>query len=69
MSGSQDTIAILANKDPENMRNCPMTTITIRMPEDVIENLKRVASLLGFSGYQTLGRAYIGQGLRFSISL
>ena len=30
-------------------RNRPMTTITIRIPEDVIEDLKRVAPLLGFS--------------------
>lgn len=45
-------------------RNRPMTTITIRIPEDVIEDLKRVAPLLGFSGYQPLMRAYIGQGLR-----
>jgi hypothetical protein len=41
-----------------------MTTVTIRIPEDVIEDLKRVAPLLGFSGYQPLIRAYIGQGLR-----
>jgi len=45
-------------------RNRPMTTITIRIPEDVIEDLKRVAPLLGFSGYQPLIRAYIGQALR-----
>jgi hypothetical protein len=45
-------------------RNRPMTTITIRIPEDVIEDLKRIAPLLGFSGYQPLVRAYIGQGLR-----
>jgi hypothetical protein len=42
----------------------PMTTISIRMPEDVIEDLKEIAPLLGFSGYQPLIRAYIGQGLR-----
>ena len=42
----------------------PMTSITIRMPDDVIEELKRVAPLLGFSGYQPLIRAYVGQGLR-----
>ena len=42
----------------------PMTSITIRMPDDVIEELKRVAPLLGFSGYQPLLRAYVGQGLR-----
>ena len=45
-------------------RDRPMTTMTIRMPEDVIEDLKRIAPLLGFSGYQPLARAYIGQGLR-----
>lgn len=45
-------------------KNRPMTTISIRIPEDVIEDLKRVAPLLGFSGYQPLVRAYIGQGLR-----
>ena len=42
----------------------PMTSITIRMPADVLRDLKRVAPLLGFSGYQPLIRAYIGQGLR-----
>lgn len=41
-----------------------MTTISIRMPEDVLEDLKRVAPILGFSGYQPLIRTYIGQGLR-----
>lgn len=48
-------------------RNRPMTTITIRIPEDVIEDLKKVAPILGFSGYQPLIRAYIGQGLRDDI--
>jgi hypothetical protein len=42
----------------------PMTMVSIRIPEDVIEDLKRVAPLLGFSGYQALIKAYIGQGLR-----
>ncbi len=42
----------------------PMTSVTLRMPEDVIEDLKRIAPGLGFSGYQPLIRAYIGQGLR-----
>lgn len=41
-----------------------MSTISIRMPEDVVEDLKRVAPVLGFTGYQPLIRAYIGQGLR-----
>jgi hypothetical protein len=41
-----------------------MTTISIRVPEDGIEELKKVAPELGFSGYQPLIRAYAGQGLR-----
>lgn len=45
-------------------RDRPMTTISIRIPEDVIEDLKLVAPMLGISGYQPLIRAYIGQGLR-----
>ncbi len=42
----------------------PMKTITLRIPEDVVEDLKRIAPVLGFSGYQPLMRTYIGQGLR-----
>ncbi len=42
----------------------PMTAISIRVPEDVIDDLKDIAPALGFSGYQPLIRAYIGQGLR-----
>jgi hypothetical protein len=45
-------------------RNRPMTSVTIRIPKDVIEDLKSIAPQLGFSGYQPLIRAYIGQGLR-----
>lgn len=37
---------------------------TIFIAEDVIEDLKRVALLLGFSAYQPLVRAYIEQRLR-----
>ena len=42
----------------------PMTFIIMRIPEYVIEDLKEIAPSLGFSGYQPLIRAYIGQGLR-----
>ena len=42
----------------------PMTMISIRIPDDVIDDLKRVAPMLGFSGYQALMKAYVGQGLR-----
>lgn len=45
-------------------RDRPMTSVTLRMPEDVVDDLKRVAPLVGFSGYQPLMRAYIGKGLR-----
>jgi hypothetical protein len=45
-------------------KNRPMTMVSIRIPNDVIEDLKRVAPMLGFSGYQALIKAYIGQGLR-----
>jgi hypothetical protein len=48
-------------------RNRPMTTVSIRFPADVIEDLKRVAPLRGFSGYQPLVRAYVGQGLRIDL--
>ena len=44
-------------------KNRPMTTITIRLPENVVEDLKQVALLLVFLGYQPLARAYMGQGL------
>jgi hypothetical protein len=41
-----------------------MTSISMRMPERVIEELKEIAPMLGFSGYQGLMKAYISQGLR-----
>ena len=46
----------------------PNVMVSIRMPVDVVEDLKRVAPLLGFSGYQPLMRAYIGQGLRADLA-
>lgn len=45
-------------------RDRPMVSVTLRMPADVIDDLKRIAPLLGISGYQPLMRAYIGQSLR-----
>jgi len=41
----------------------PMINVTMRLPEDVVDDLKQVAPLVGFRGYQALIRAYIGQGL------
>jgi hypothetical protein len=49
-------------------RDRPMTTISLRMPEDVIDDLKEIAPMLGFGGYQPLMRAYIGRGLRHDLS-
>lgn len=45
----------------------PMKMVSLRIPEDVLEDLKRIAPLLGFSGYQALIKAYIGQGLRADV--
>lgn len=45
-------------------KNRPMITVSIRFPQDVIDDLKQIAPVLGFSGYQPLIRAYVGQGLR-----
>jgi len=42
----------------------PMVSVTLRMPEDVIADMKRIAPLKGFSGYQTLMRSYAGAGIR-----
>ena len=40
------------------------TTITMRIPVDVVESLKAIAPLRGFAGYQTLLKSYISEGLR-----
>jgi hypothetical protein len=42
----------------------PSTSITIRIPEDVVESLKTIAPQKGFSGYQALLKFYISEGLR-----
>jgi hypothetical protein len=42
----------------------PMVSVTLRMPEDVITDMKRIAPLKGFSGYQTLMRSSVGAGIR-----
>ncbi|MFQ5856669.1 MAG: hypothetical protein ACE5LU_13615 [Anaerolineae bacterium] len=57
------------NKLKQRLRkDRPMTMISFRIPEDVVDDLKRIAPLLGFSGYQPLIRAYIGQGLRADLA-
>lgn len=42
----------------------PSTTITMRIPVDVLESLKEIAPMRGFSAYQTLLKSYISEGLR-----
>jgi len=42
----------------------PSVTISMRVPEDVLADLRTLAPLLGLSGYQSLIKAYISQGLR-----
>jgi hypothetical protein len=42
----------------------PSTTITMRIPADVVESLKAVAPMRGFTAYQTLLKSYISEGLR-----
>jgi hypothetical protein len=41
-----------------------MTSITLRIAADVVESLKTVAELKGFSGYQSLLKSYVSAGLR-----
>ncbi len=41
-----------------------MTSITLRIPVDVVESMKTIAPLRGFAGYQTLLKSYLSEGLR-----
>jgi hypothetical protein len=41
-----------------------MTSISLRIPERVIADLKEIAPMLGMSGYQALIKLYVSQGLR-----
>jgi hypothetical protein len=45
-------------------KNRPSTTITMRIPTDVVVSLKAVAPMRGFTAYQTLLKSYISEGLR-----
>ena len=42
----------------------PMTSITLRIPVDVVESMKNIAPKRGFAGYQSLLKAYLSEGLR-----
>jgi hypothetical protein len=45
-------------------RNRPMTSITLRVPVDVVDSMKSIAPQRGFAGYQALLKSYISDGLR-----
>ena len=56
---------MIPNRIKQRLRkDRPMTAITLRVPEDVIDSLKEIAPKLGFSGYQALIKAYVSEGLR-----
>ena len=42
----------------------PMTSITLRIPVDVVESMKAIAPQRGLTGYQTLLKSYLSEGLR-----
>jgi len=45
-------------------KNREMTTVTMRIPVDVVESLKDIAARNGLSSYRTLLKYYISEGLR-----
>ncbi len=45
----------------------PMSLISMRLPEHMIDELREIAAARGFSGYQGLIRYYISQGARKDI--
>ena len=44
-----------------------MTTVTVNMSDTVLNDLKRVAPIFGFSNYQPLIQHYVNQGLRVDL--
>ncbi|MBB1125579.1 hypothetical protein [Thiospirillum jenense] len=42
----------------------PMTTVTLRVPEDVVSSLQEMAALKGLADYHSLLKWYISNGLR-----
>lgn len=41
-----------------------MTSITLRIPVDVVDSMKAIAPRRGMAGYQTLLKSYLSEGLR-----
>ncbi|MBO1051076.1 MAG: hypothetical protein HEQ25_03395 [Dolichospermum sp. DET73] len=48
-------------------KNRPMITVTLRIPEDVVEELQQLSPILGFSDYQLLIGAYINWEMRANL--
>ncbi|HEW97115.1 MAG: hypothetical protein DRR16_22440 [Candidatus Parabeggiatoa sp. nov. 3] len=44
-----------------------MITITLPMPENVVNSLARIAPVFGFSNYQPLIQHYVDEGLRIDM--
>lgn len=46
------------------LKDRAMTSITLRIPVDVVESMKTIAPQRGMAGYQTLLKSYLSEGLR-----
>ena len=46
------------------VKDRPTTSITLRIPVDVVDSMKEIAPQRGFSGYQALLKSYLSEGLR-----
>ena len=58
----------IANLKKRLRKDRPVVTVTMRMPQDVVADLKRIAPMLGYSHYQPLLRTYVGQALRADLA-
>jgi predicted DNA binding CopG/RHH family protein len=58
-------MTMISNTIKERLtKNREMTSITLRIPVDVVESMKTIAPRKGLSGYQALLKAYVSEGLR-----
>ena len=58
-------MSMISNTIKERLtKNRAMTSITLRIPVDVVESMKAIAPRKGLSGYQALLKAYVSEGLR-----
>jgi hypothetical protein len=45
-------------------RDRPKTTVTLRLPQDIVEDLEELAPIWGCGSFEALIRIYISEGLR-----